>query len=301
MLRSQGIPARMVVGFKGGIFNTVGAYHQFREMDAHAWVEAYLEPEQVPRDEVLPAERMELGAWVRLDPTPGPIRAAQRTRLSGWGSQLRDAMDYAQLMWSEYVLGLNERRQQRAIYDPLHTSWNAARAYLLDPQQWARRLRSFKQRFSADSLETLRGNWFNRQAAADALLLGIALIVLYVGLRWLAKLLKQLLRAAARHPRKKRRQPVDFYQKFERLLAQHGMARRASQTPREFAASASSRWADNPHLRHLASVPDVVVEAFYAVRFGNQRLDALDTQDLEQSLLRLQQGLVGSRKSEVGA
>ena len=45
MLRSQNIPARMVIGFKGGEFNTVGNYYQVRQLHAHAWVEAFLEPQ----------------------------------------------------------------------------------------------------------------------------------------------------------------------------------------------------------------------------------------------------------------
>ena len=42
MLRSQGIPARVVVGYKCDGWNKLGKFYQVRQSDAHAWVEAYL-------------------------------------------------------------------------------------------------------------------------------------------------------------------------------------------------------------------------------------------------------------------
>ena len=50
MLRSQEIPARMVVGFKCDEWNPVGGYYQVRQLHAHTWVEAYLQPDQIPPD-----------------------------------------------------------------------------------------------------------------------------------------------------------------------------------------------------------------------------------------------------------
>jgi hypothetical protein len=208
-------------------------------------------------------------------------------------------MDYAQLLWSEYILGLNQKRQRRAIYAPLVASWQTAWSYLLDPEQWARRMKSLRERLTFDSLETLRGNWFNRQAAADAVLLAGALVALYVGVRLLNRMLRRLVRATMRRPRRSpRQQPVEFYQKLERLLAREGLKRRVNQTPREFAAAASGALATRPSLRHLASIPQVVVEAFYSVRFGNQRLNDSETEKLQRALHHLQQGFVESRKPE---
>ena len=47
MLRSVGIPSRMVMGFKGGDWNDLGRFYQVRQLHTHAWVEAYLTREQV--------------------------------------------------------------------------------------------------------------------------------------------------------------------------------------------------------------------------------------------------------------
>ncbi len=53
MLRSVGIPARVVAGYQGGEWNPYEGYLAVRQYDAHAWVEAWL-PEK---------------GWVRYDPT----------------------------------------------------------------------------------------------------------------------------------------------------------------------------------------------------------------------------------------
>ncbi|HEV3138120.1 MAG TPA: transglutaminaseTgpA domain-containing protein, partial [Pirellulales bacterium] len=51
MLRSEGIPARMAIGFKGGEWNSLGNYYQVQQLHAHTWVEVYLDAEQLPREE----------------------------------------------------------------------------------------------------------------------------------------------------------------------------------------------------------------------------------------------------------
>jgi transglutaminase-like putative cysteine protease len=54
LLRLNGIPSRLVAGYKGGIYNEVGGYYLIRESDAHVWVEAFIKGK----------------GWVRYDPTP---------------------------------------------------------------------------------------------------------------------------------------------------------------------------------------------------------------------------------------
>ena len=54
MLRSLGIPARMINGFRAGEFNEWGDYFIVRQSDAHSWVEAWLPG----------------SGWIEFDPTP---------------------------------------------------------------------------------------------------------------------------------------------------------------------------------------------------------------------------------------
>ncbi|WP_163009791.1 transglutaminase-like domain-containing protein, partial [Pseudomonas viridiflava] len=44
VLRSAGIPARVVAGYQGGELNPEGQYLTVRQFDAHAWVE-YWQPD----------------------------------------------------------------------------------------------------------------------------------------------------------------------------------------------------------------------------------------------------------------
>jgi transglutaminase-like putative cysteine protease len=53
LLRAAGIPARVVVGYQGGALSPTGDSWQVRQMDAHAWTEAWL-PNK---------------GWIMLDPT----------------------------------------------------------------------------------------------------------------------------------------------------------------------------------------------------------------------------------------
>ena len=53
LMRAAGIPARVVLGYQGGEYNTVGEYLLVRQSDAHAWCEVWLEGE----------------GWKRVDPT----------------------------------------------------------------------------------------------------------------------------------------------------------------------------------------------------------------------------------------
>jgi len=53
LLRLNNVPARLVAGYKGGIYNDIGKYYMVKQKDAHVWVEAYIN---------------NIG-WVRYDPT----------------------------------------------------------------------------------------------------------------------------------------------------------------------------------------------------------------------------------------
>ncbi len=72
MLRSQGIPARVALGFRASEFNSAGSYYQVRQLHAHAWVEALLEPDD------LAGEKLPQGA---ASTEPGGLADARSDRL----------------------------------------------------------------------------------------------------------------------------------------------------------------------------------------------------------------------------
>jgi len=68
MMRAAGIPARVVTGYRGGEYNTVGGYIIVRQSDAHAWSEVWLHGH----------------GWVKVDPTA--VIPAYRVENAGRGS-----------------------------------------------------------------------------------------------------------------------------------------------------------------------------------------------------------------------
>ena len=86
MLRSQGIPARLVTGFLGAELNPLEGYYVVRQQNAHAWVEAYT-PNR---------------GWRIYDPTPPdgrPTVAEQNLALL-----ISQIYDYITFRWDRYVL-----------------------------------------------------------------------------------------------------------------------------------------------------------------------------------------------------
>ena len=108
LMRAAGIPARVVTGYQGGYWNTLGNYLLVRYSDAHAWSEVWL----VGR------------GWVRIDPT-GAVRpqrvslgagAAAEGQLpwyeSGWLQSLRNHWDIVNRWWGQGVIGFDALRQR---------------------------------------------------------------------------------------------------------------------------------------------------------------------------------------------
>ncbi len=109
LMRSAGIPARVVTGYVGGYRNPVGDYWLVRRSDAHAWAEVWL-----------PGR-----GWVRVDPTaavaPERIydtiadrRPGALGDFAGLGS-IFDVGDWMRRSWNDLVLGYNAGRQRRLL------------------------------------------------------------------------------------------------------------------------------------------------------------------------------------------
>jgi transglutaminase-like putative cysteine protease len=105
MLRTVGIPSRLVTGFLAQEWNPFGEYTIVRQGDAHAWVEAYLP---------------ELG-WTRFDPTP-PVPPADRP----WTGPAEHYLDTLRTGWNRYVLDFGLRDQHAAI-ERAEAAWTDVR------------------------------------------------------------------------------------------------------------------------------------------------------------------------------
>ncbi len=112
LMRAAGVPARVVVGYQGGVYNDTGNYLIVRQADAHAWAEVWL-PER---------------GWTRVDPTAAiaPSRIEHGIdavrRLSLQGLPLNAAADAVlraiQLPWIDRAW-----LRTRLAWDYLNFSW----------------------------------------------------------------------------------------------------------------------------------------------------------------------------------
>jgi hypothetical protein len=118
-LRAAGIPARVVTGYQGGELNSAGNYMQVRQMDAHAWVEYWLQDagwqRADPTFQVAP-ERIELGLQealrdesVLLDTS---VFSPIRYRHVAWLNKMRMGWENLNHSWQVKVLGYQGEQQQ---------------------------------------------------------------------------------------------------------------------------------------------------------------------------------------------
>lgn len=292
MLRSQGIPARLIVGFRSDEYNTIGGYYQVRQRHAHAWVEAYLEPDEVVAELPPNSDLGPYGGWLRLDATPGIDRDWGATTNRTMGNVIDEFLDYAQVLWSDYVLGLTAKRQQESIYAPVSET--------ADPDALSQTWEQLTEQFQRLADVTLR---FLISPQMRFLLI----LVLLISSIWFMAYFRRLnlppgtrpvsrwkMLVTGQQPRPDLElpatHPVLFYRRFERLLAKLGLARPAGQTQREFAMSAERHLKALPHTGDAdLLVPTLVVTAFYRVKFGAEVLTAREGTMIDDELKRLEQ------------
>jgi protein-glutamine gamma-glutamyltransferase len=89
LLRLMDVPARVVGGFKGAIWNNYGNYYIITNSMAHVWVEAYIN-----------------GKWVRVDTTP-PYQSPALRRISTF-SLIKDSIVS---FWYSNVVGFSAEKQ----------------------------------------------------------------------------------------------------------------------------------------------------------------------------------------------
>jgi transglutaminase-like putative cysteine protease len=96
MLRTVGIPARLVTGFLATEWNEYGSYFTVRQRDAHAWVEVYF-----PHS-----------GWITMDPTPTVSAAVSTSRwapLTRFGESVR-------LQWDRLFVRYSVKDQLAVVH-----------------------------------------------------------------------------------------------------------------------------------------------------------------------------------------
>jgi protein-glutamine gamma-glutamyltransferase len=205
LLRSQGIPSRIVTGYQGGVFNPLTQWYLIRASDAHSWVEAYI-----------PGY-----GWRTYDPTPaGPALAS-----APWLDRLSLYADAAEVFWQEWIVGYDQERQ-------IALAGRVGRSRYWQGLRWEEWERWGVQRWRAVDWKTA-GIFLTGLIG----LLGLAWRLPGLLTHWRNRQHKQ--RALSGHA-----QPSDatlLYLHMSELLKRQGVERPAWMTPSEFAATQAVR------------------------------------------------------------
>ncbi len=207
LLRTVGIPSRVITGFRGGQFNEVNSNYIVRARDAHSWVEAYI-----------------AGAgWMMFDPTP----ASDAPAATLWTrSQLY--ADAAREFWREWIVNYDAGHQQSLTMAGVRES----RSRIKEFRAWSARLyermldsaRHVHQAATSDPRRLLRPGV---GVLALGLVIALPFFLMQVVRQWRAASTSQSPRTAA----------AILYLRMTRRLARKGYPRTAAQTPSEFAAT----------------------------------------------------------------
>ncbi len=309
MLRSQGIPARMVVGFRGGDVNEFGGHLDVEARHAHAWVEAYIRPQDCTEAMRESRQAGRLGAWLRLDPTPAVDLDSDLL------ANADDALGFAKSLWRDYVLGLQDERRGAVVATGGFKLAGMLR--FLDLDFWQQ---SFK-----DFGETIRepGGWKKYLPVLGPPLLVVLGVVAWFlwrrsrtvrpqrkGARQPVKagwLRRSLARAVATvsptlgqwiAPPASAAVEVPFYRRLTRLLDKAGYHRTPSQTQREFAAAVSQQSDAADAGSQIGALTKTITDFYYLVRFGRRPLDEQEMETVNSALSELESQLATTRPAE---
>ena len=243
MLRTLGIPSRVVNGFRSDEFNDVTGNYVVRAKNAHSWVEAYF-----------PGY-----GWVTFDPTPGGAIGSPQ----GWGRAML-YLDAAASFWREWVISYDTSHQNilgQAVLNGTRGSWERAR-------MWARlhyeRLLNWARK-GQRGVEHAPGRWFTGGVT-------IAFLLLVVGnVGRIARMIRTK-RLEAHPERSPDEAAAIWYDRMARYLARRGVPKSPTQTAREFV-----RVIDDEQLRARVGR---FTEAYESARFGNSSDDALRLPEL---------------------
>jgi hypothetical protein len=275
MLRAVGIPSRLVSGFKGAELNTRTGRLEIRQLHAHAWVEAYID-----------------SVWTTMDPTPqareeqvAVLSEQSQRSWSRWGESWRQT-------WNR-GLRLSKVEQESLIYAPLQNGFQQTMDSLKDVRGTAARMREWIAGLAASP-----DRWISWRGGVAAFFL---LTCLFALIR-LTQRLWQIVREAtgAANAGGGHAVIIPFYERYRKLLADHGLQRGISQTQREFALDARGTFSSALAASELDDLPRQLAERFYAVRFGSEPLSNEELEDLNHKLDLLDRCLNGRATAAAG-
>ena len=237
MLRTLGIPSRVVNGFRSDEFNDLTGNYVVRAKDAHAWVEAYF-PDY---------------GWVKFDPTPAGAAGSPQ----GWGRVML-YLDAASSFWREWVISYDSAHQSVLGQQALRGGrglWEQAR-------EWAR------SRYSAMLGWARRSQPRIHHSPARWIGAILGFVAFFVVLANAGRIIR-MLRTRGLRVRPERSPELAaamWYERMARSVSRRGVRKFTSQTPEEFVRAI----VDEPLRERVAQF----TQAYESARFGNSGDDA---------------------------
>ena len=253
MLRTVGIPARLVTGFLATEWNEYGGYFTVRQRDAHAWVEVYF-----PHS-----------GWITMDPTPSVSAAAVTSR---WES-IRRFEESVRLQWDRLFIRYSAK-DQLAVVHGVREGSGALREKM---SRWV------------SSVTGSIGQALNRLAQMARTfrpgMLGLLTGVIVIGLALLLLMLRDRIGLWASthlpisHPQLA---IVQLYTRMLRTVERHGVSKSSTATPNEFARLVEQEWkAGGPIVADVTAL-------YHQGRFSRTPLTPDELSRAAQQVARLQ-------------
>jgi len=245
LLRSLGVPCRLVNGFRNGEWNRLGDSYLIRQNDAHSWVEVYFP---------------DIG-WITFDPSPLMGSPALPGPSLPWIGNFRQLLDLLEIRWYSYIIGYEE--YQAKVYKAVERASNALGRRILGG-----RLRRGRFLIGGRRITPLGASWTGPLITVIGLSLLTAAVLFVLFFRWaimrpfiiVFKFFKSHATVYLPYPQ------VKFYRQLLLILSRKGFKREPTFTPMEFARHIISRAGET--LRPVSEI----TEAFYRVRFGRENL-----------------------------
>ncbi|TWU42959.1 Protein-glutamine gamma-glutamyltransferase [Novipirellula aureliae] len=271
MLRSQGIPARLVVGYYTNDYNEMGSYYLARQSHAHAWVEALIDKQDI--ESVVYGQPISDQYWYRLDPTPGSSDISVAKTSAG------DVFEFAKTLWKGYVVDVSPEKKASQGMESGEASISQIAESRNNLAWW------FETTMANIRAGDLGGGAFaNKQRfswPAAILGVGMTLAVAVIGRFAITPRARRKKQNAALASRSR----VKFYADATDCLAKVGIERGPAQTPGEFAEMAAARlrsFHPSAHRRDgsddmqpIEGSLELLTDAFQQIRYGGGARDGL--------------------------
>jgi transglutaminase-like putative cysteine protease len=114
LMRAAGIPARVVTGYQGGEFNSLGDYLIVRQSDAHAWSEVWLTGKgwtRVDPTAAIPPERVRYNEHLQRFRSSVATSTVDLSWVSSAWHKMKLSWDNVNHFWNMWIIGYNNKKQ----------------------------------------------------------------------------------------------------------------------------------------------------------------------------------------------